>query len=166
MVQRRRAAALAASGCVLAVASAAAATGATAEPARASQKLTMSLGWVLGGSTSQEFPVVVQIDNPANVRRVVGVAAAIRLECASGGGYTVPDEYRRLKVAKRGRFQASFGPDTHRDDDDVEGSIQGTFNAARDRVRGAWRFEATEHDAGGAVTDTCESGRITWSARQ
>jgi hypothetical protein len=82
----------------------------------------------------------------------------------------VPDGYRALAVNKQRRFNASFGPTTTRNDDgtttDFEGSISGTFNKARTKASGRWSLKATDHDATGAITDTCDSGRVSWTAKQ
>lgn len=168
MVQHRCAAALAATGCVL-VAGAFTVPGASGAPAATSQSVNLSLGHVFGGFTSQDFPVILEARTPL-LKRLVGVAAAVRLECATGGGFTVADAYRDLKVDRQRRFQASFGPETRRNDDgtttEIEGSVRGRFNRTRTLARGAWEAKATERDAAGAVTDSCESGRVTWRARQ
>jgi hypothetical protein len=59
---------------------------------------------------------------------------------------------------------------TNRNDDgtttDFEGTISGSFNKARTKASGKWSFKATDHDAAGAVTDTCDSGSVSWSAKQ
>jgi hypothetical protein len=59
---------------------------------------------------------------------------------------------------------------TTRNDDgtttDFEGSVSGAFNKARTKATGKWTFKATDHDATGAVTDTCDSGSVSWSAKQ
>ncbi len=125
-------------------------------------------GTVYGGETAQRFPVVIETNK--NARKVVDATIAIRLTCTSGASATLPDGYRRLAVNKQRRFNASFGPTTSRNDDgtttDFEGSIRGTFNKARTKASGKWSLKATDHDATGAITDTCDSGSVTWSAKQ
>jgi hypothetical protein len=125
-------------------------------------------GTVYGGASSQDFPVVIQTNR--NRRRVTDAMIAIRLNCTSGGFFVIPDGYRDLSVSKKRKFGASFGPTTQRNDDgtttDFEGSISGSFNKARTKASGRWSFKATDHDAAGAVTDTCDSGSISWTARQ
>jgi hypothetical protein len=125
-------------------------------------------GTVYGGASSQDFPVVIQTTR--NGRRVTDARIAIRATCASGGSVVLPDGYRDMAVSKKRKFSASFGPTTQRNDDgtttDFEGSISGSFNKARTKASGKWSFKATDHDAAGAVTDTCDSGSISWSARQ
>ena len=132
-----------------------------------SQGVFVAIGGIYGGVTSQDFPVVVDVNRRRS--RVVRAVIAIRTSCTSGGFVTVPDGYRNVSV-RRGKFSASFGPTTQRNDDgttsDLEGTMSGTFNSSRTKVSGKWTFKATDHDAAGAVTDTCDSGSVSWSAKQ
>jgi hypothetical protein len=125
-------------------------------------------GTVYGGATAQDFPVVIETSK--NGRKIVDSTIAIRLTCTSGAAVTVPDGYQGLPVSKKRKFGASFGPMTTRNDDgtttDFEGSVSGAFNKARTKATGKWTFKATDHDATGAVTDTCDSGSVSWSAKQ
>ena len=133
----------------------------------ASRDVTVTLGASYGGVTSQEFPVVIDVNRRRT--RVVRAVIAIRTSCTAGGTITTPDGYIRM-VIRRGRFSASFGPSTQRNPDgtttDFEGTISGTVNSSRTKVSGTWSFKGTDRDASGAVTDTCDSGRVSWSARQ
>jgi len=125
-------------------------------------------GTVYGGVTAQDFPVVVETSK--NGRKVVKATIAIRLTCTSGGVVILPDGYTAMSVSKKRKFSASFGPVTSRNDDgtttDFEGSISGAFNKARTKASGKWSLKATDHDASGAITDTCDSGSINWRAKQ
>jgi len=131
------------------------------------QGVTIVLGRVYGGATAQDLPVVIETKNLA--RRVVKATIAIRLTCTSGGIAVLPDSYSAMSVKKR-KFSASFGPDTNRNDDgttvDFEGSISGAFNKARTKASGKWSLKVTNHDASGAITDTCDSGSVSWTAKQ
>lgn len=142
------------------------ATSRAAGSAKAEQ-VTLTLGTSYGGVTAQDFPVVVDVNGRRT--RVARAIIAIRLSCASGGFMVVSDGYTRLSI-RRGKFSASFGPATQRLPDgttvDLEGSISGTFNSRRTKVSGTWAYKGTEHDATGAVTDTCDSGNVSWSAKQ
>jgi hypothetical protein len=127
-----------------------------------------AVGVIYGGSTSQQFPVVLEVSK--NRRQIVSAVIGIRTICTSGSTVTGPDSYRRLSISRKGKFSASFGPETMRHDDgtttDYEGSIRGTFNAARTKASGKWRFKGTDHDGTGAVTDTCDSGSVSWRVKQ
>ena len=73
-------------------------------------------------------------------------------------------------MSKKGKFSASFGPQVNRNDDgtttDFEGSLRGALNKARTKLSGKWQLKVTDHDASGAVTDTCDSGSVSWKAKQ
>jgi hypothetical protein len=128
---------------------------------------TPDRGIVFGGITGQTFPVVVETSRDG--RTVTRALVAIRLPCTAGGSYAVPDGYRAVTVQQR-RFASGFGPETFRNDDgtsyDVQGSMTGTFNRSGTAVSGTWSLRMTDHDATGAVTDTCDSGTVHWTARQ
>ena len=124
-------------------------------------------GTVHGGGTAQEFPVVIETGK--NGKTVVHARIALRLTCTSGGIVTLPDNYGPLSV-KGGKFAGSFGPTTVRNDDgtttDFEGTMSGAFNKARTKASGKWSLKATDHDGTGALTDTCDSGSVSWTAKQ
>lgn len=122
-----------------------------------------------GGTTSQGFPVIADVN--AARRQVVRLLAAVRLTCTpSGGLITTRDGLRRVPFSKQGRFAVSFGPQTQRNPDgtttDVQGRITGRFNKARTQISGTWRLSAVDHDATGAVTDTCDTAPLTWRVKQ
>ena len=125
-------------------------------------------GVAFGGTTSQDFPIVIETARKG--KQVARATVAVRMTCTAGGFFTAPDFFERLTVSKSRKFGASFGPETLRNDDgtttDFEGSMSGRFNSSRTRVAGKWAIKATFHDAAGAVTDTCDSGSISWSAKQ
>jgi hypothetical protein len=148
----------------VAVPMAASASAGGAEP-RAHSAATV--GAVYGGFTTQDFPVVVVMNKSR--RRVVRAGIGIRTSCTSGGIFTVTDGYQDLKISKKGRFSGTFS-DTDRNADgtttDAEGSVTGALNKARTKVKGTWTIKVTDHDAAGAVTDTCDGGTIRWTATQ
>jgi hypothetical protein len=125
-------------------------------------------GRVYGGASAQDFPVVIETSK--NGRKVVKALIALDLSCTSGASISLPDDYSALSVSKKRKFSGSFGPETIRNNDgtstDFEGSVSGAFNKARTKVSGTWSLKATEYDATGAVTDTCDSGSISWTATQ
>ena len=125
-------------------------------------------GTVYGGATAQDFPVVIETSR--NGRKIVDSTIAILLNCTSGGGVVMRDGYGGLSVNKARKFKASFGPTPVRNDDgtmtDFEGSLSGSFNKARTKASGKWSLKATERDAAGTITDTCDSGSVSWSAKQ
>jgi hypothetical protein len=138
-------------------------------PASAQTRSVAAAGSTYGGVTSQGLPVIVDVN--AGRTLVTRVLTAVHLTCTpSGGVATTPDGYRRVRVTKQGRFKASFGPTTHRNDDgtttDFQGRMAARFNRARSVIVGTWHLTATDHDAAGTVTDTCDSGPIVFRAKQ
>jgi hypothetical protein len=135
-------------------------TVAAAAPAAASAR-------VLGGVTSDDWAVVVEINKSG--KQVVQTSAGLSLTCTSGGHVSLPDQYKKLTISKKGKFGGSFGPlpSTHPDGTKTlfEGSISGKTNKARTKASGKWQLKATDYDAAGAVTDTCDSGSVSWKAK-
>jgi len=141
---------------------------ASAAPASVVTPSATAVGNTYGGVTSQGFPVFVDMN--ATRRLVVREVAAVVLKCTSGGRFTIPDRFTRLAVTKGGRFHVVYGPFTQRNDDgtttDIQGRMTGALNDSKTRIVGTWRMIATYHDAAGAVTDSCDTGLLTWSAKQ
>ena len=142
---------------------------ASASPHRSgpAARVAATSGVVYGGRTAQGWPVM--IETSTNRSKVVQAVIGLRLTCTSGTFVSLPDRYLRLPVKKR-KFGFSFGPETRNNEDGTtsvtQGSISGALNKARSKMSGKWQLTLTEHDAAGAVTDTCESGVISWSAKQ
>ena len=143
---------------------AASASSQTGGPAAASAAIQAV---VYGGRTSQGWPVVIELRN----RRLVAQAlAGFDAPCTSGDSYSDWDRWTSLKVTRKGKFSAKFGPETQRFDDgttaDFQGAISGARNRAGSKFSGRWHFKATYYDTAGAVTDTCDTGNIRWTAKQ
>jgi hypothetical protein len=123
---------------------------------------------VYGGRTAQGFPVMIEVNSTK--RRVVQAVIGLRLTCSSGILPSLPDRWINLTVNRKRKFSGRFGPETTRNPDGTsfisQGSISGTFNRARTKVSGKWRLMITDYDAAGAVTDTCDTGLLGWSAKQ
>jgi hypothetical protein len=153
---------------VIAILASAPFAAAAAPEHRSTLARSAAVGVSYGGLTSQDFPVIVEVNKRR--RKIVRTDIAIRLTCTAGGFITIPDSFSRLSISKTGKFHTSFGPQTQRNDDgtttDFEGSVRGAFNTLRTKVSGKWSFKATDHDASGAITDTCDSGSVSWRAKQ
>jgi hypothetical protein len=141
---------------------------ATASPANVVTPSATAVGNTSFGVTSQGFPVFVDMN--ATRRLVVREVAAVVLKCTSGGRFTVPDRFTKLAVTKGGRFRIVYGPFTQRNDDgtttDFQGRMTGVLNDSKTKIAGTWRMIASDRDLTGAVTDSCDSGLLTWSAKQ
>ncbi len=127
-----------------------------------------AVGNTFGGLTPQILPVVVDMN--ASRRLIVRAAMALELTCTSGAIVISPDVYAGVSVTRKGKFRVSFGPVTNRNDDgtttDFQGRMSGALNAAKTRITGTWSLTSIDHDAAGNVTDTCNSGSVSWKAKQ
>jgi hypothetical protein len=141
---------------------------ASAAPASVVTPSATAVGNTYGGLTSQGFPVFVDMN--ATRRVVVREVAAVVLKCTSGGRFIFPDRFTKVAVTKGGKFHVVYGPFTQRNDDgtttDLQGRMTGALNDSKTKILGTWRIIKTDHDAAGAVTDTCDTGLLTWSAKQ
>jgi hypothetical protein len=128
-------------------------------PAAASAKF-------LGGVTGDGWPVTVEINKSG--KQVVRASIGLTLNCTSGGIIPLPDFYKKLKISKKGKFGASFGPETATNPDGTknvfEGSMSGKANKARTKASGKWQLKITDLSAANVVTDTCDSGSVSWRA--
>lgn len=163
-VRVRRAAVLATAVLGAAPLAAAAAPRHDGTPARIG---AVASGVVYGGVTADGFGLMVETNKSR--RNIVRIATGLTLHCTSGVTFNTPDGWSKLSVTSR-KFSDTFGPLTERNDDgttvDLQGAVSGKFNRAMTSISGTWSFKATEHDATGAVTDTCDSGTINWTAKQ
>ena len=122
---------------------------------------------VLGGSTSDGWPVFIEINKSG--KKIIQASAGLSLNCTSGGLVSLPDSYNKLRISKKGKFGVTFGPATSTNPDGTktvfEGSMSGKANKARTKASGKWQFKATDFAATGAVSDTCDSGTVSWKAK-
>lgn len=120
---------------------------------------------VLGGLTSQGFPVLVEVSS--NGRQLKRAVAGIELRCSSGGRFAVSDRWTRVPVTRRGTFKATYR-DSFTDEGavvTVSDSFEGKLNARRTVLTGRWRNTMVVRDANGSV-DTCDSGSVRVKARR
>lgn len=125
-------------------------------------------GRVYGGITPQNWPIVVELDkNRKTVKRIV---IGLDMTCTSNENFGTTDGFTDIKINSKSRFKARFGPqriDAAGAPADIEGAITGRRSRDRASVKGTWTYKITFYDAGGAnVLDTCESGLVSWRARQ
>jgi hypothetical protein len=125
-------------------------------------------GVVFGGRTAQGWPIAIEVSKDA--RQVVREDVGLRLQCTSGTFTNQTDAYAKLPLSTTGRFTASFAQNAvdvgngHKAD--FSGSMKGKLNARRTSGTGTWSMKLIEHDATGAVVDTCDSGVVTWKVKQ
>ena len=147
----------------------AAAQGATSSRAKVVQ------GVFYGGVTASGYPVVIQLS--ATGRKVVRATIGLELKCQTPGDITLPDAFKDIAVSRTtGRFAHSYGPEEIAADPatgvskiQVSGSITGTVNKAKTRVKGTWSQKIVAFSAadptGATILDTCEAV-VSYTARQ
>jgi hypothetical protein len=152
---------------LLPVAAVALVGGVSTQPAGALAARPAAAGHVVGGVTTQGWPIVIEVDR--NGRRVVRVVVGMDLKCTSAGQDSFPYRFEKLRIADSGRFSTAFPPQTQRLQDgttrDYSGGISGRFNTASTGASGSWHFKESFYDATGAVSDTCQAADIRWSAK-
>ncbi|MGZ4184502.1 MAG: hypothetical protein ACXVUE_01530 [Solirubrobacteraceae bacterium] len=132
--------------------------------AHASSQGVLKSGMVLGGFTSQAWPVVFELAHGG--RLVILGATGLNLTCTSGDQFPVEDGWQLLTVAKNGRVNASEQiPAQQGQGDTLTGgshSLTGRFNRQRTAFRGTWRMQLSFTNTDGSA-DTCQSGPVTFS---
>jgi hypothetical protein len=133
----------------------------TAAPAAAAPS-----GIVYGGETEQDWPVVVQLAHDG--KSVTKLLIALSLACNSGSPIVNKDRYDKLKLTASGRFSDSYGPVTTENGDGTTTDYHGTLagKVARGKITGTSRLTGDFYDATGKLVDTCDSFKVTWTARQ
>jgi hypothetical protein len=138
-----------------------------AAPALAA-KTPAPAGVVFGGRTAQSWPIAVEVSKDG--RQVVRADVGLHLACTAGGSANQFDNYRKLPLSTTGSFSSNFaqnGIDVGEGQKaDFTGSMKGKLNARRTSGTGTWSLKFVVHDATGAVTDTCDSGVVTWKVKQ
>lgn len=120
---------------------------------------------VLGGLTSQGFPVLVEVSRSG--RQVKRIVAGLRMHCGQDGRITEPERWLRLPVSRRGAFRASYR-DSFSDQGaqvTVSDSLVGKVNARRTAVSATWRLTMVVREPNGTV-DSCDSGNVRVTARR
>lgn len=132
-------------------------------------------GGVFGGTTSQGYPVLIEVSKLG--LKVSRVLTAMDLPCLHPPQYTNPEAYRGLPVSLTGKFAYSYKnikgvglPNEGISSFVYSGSIAGQFNKAGTRVTGTWREHLTAYSAadptGATVLDDCDSGVVKFTARR
>ena len=139
--------------------------GVSATPAAAPAATSYAL--VLGGKTSQGWPVVVTFNQ--RISKSTRISIGIHLDCSDGTVINQVDSYTNSPVSRAGKYFGKFGPETHPNADgtsvETSGSYTGKINRLVTKASGTWQYKLVEKDATGAVKATCDSGLVTWSAK-
>jgi len=123
-------------------------------------------GEVLGGFTSQGWPVVVEISKDA--KRINTIGIGLDMSCTSGQQAGLRDGWVRLPVGPRGKVHATLtipaSPGSSVSLTGGSDSLTGTLNRRRLTFSGVWELILMFKDSTGHV-DKCDSGRVTFAAR-
>ena len=123
---------------------------------------------VLGGFTSQGWPVVVVVSGDRS--HVIRVGIGLTMRCTSGVRFSQRDGGGMLPIRAGGKVQAAAtiapipaaagSPESLAGGSDLFAGRLGRGGAA---FSGVWRLRLVFRDTGGH-TDTCDSGRVTFAA--
>jgi hypothetical protein len=125
-------------------------------------------GQVYGGITPQKWPIVIELTNDA--RKVRRIVTGLDMTCTSNENFGTTDGFNDVKINSKNTFKATFGPqriDAAGTPADIQGAITGRRSNDSSSMKGTWSYKVTFYDAAGTTaTDTCESGLVSWKARQ
>jgi len=123
----------------------------------------------LAGLTAQQQPVLLRLDNSASVLR--RAFTTVHVTCTSGARFYQPDQFDNVEISSLRHFHTSYTlpPQTADATTTVQpsGSLTGQVDRTGTRASGTWRLTFVERNATTkAVTDTCTSGLMRFSARR
>ncbi len=138
------------------------ATFATAERS-ADAAAVPAVGQVLGGFTSQGWPVVVVFAKQR--KKIAVIATGLDMSCTSGERLPLEDGWERLPISANGRIHAAatIPPESTIFLTGGSHSLTGRLNPQRSVFSGVWRLHLTFKTATGQ-SDQCDSGRVTFTA--
>lgn len=123
-------------------------------------------GQVLGGLTSQGWPVVMQVSQ--NGKRIDDIVIGLDMRCTSGETFSTQDGFVHLRIGPTGQVRGAVTvPPSSQSGSSFAGATQsltGKLNRKRATFSGAWRLHVMFSLSNGQ-TDTCDSGRVTFAAR-
>jgi hypothetical protein len=124
----------------------------------------------LAGLTSQQQPVLLRLS--ADGRTVSRAFTTLRLHCTSGAGFYLPDSFQNTRVSTLRRFRLTYSLPPQSVDATTSITLSGSFAGQVDRTStrvsgGTWSMtEVEKNPTTGAVTDTCTSGLVRFSAHR
>jgi hypothetical protein len=120
---------------------------------------------VLGGFTSQGWPVVAEVTTDRKVLEVT--ATGVHVRCTSGSSFDTEAAWVRLPISGRGAIHASMSVPPQAGSTATLTGGSNTFNGKLNRARltltGVWHLHLNFRTADGH-TDQCDSGRVTFRA--
>ena len=125
-------------------------------------------GRVYGGITPQKWPIMLELDKAGTT--ITRIVTGLDMTCTSNENFGTTDGFDDVRLSSRSRFSSKFGPeriDAAGAPADIEGAITGRLTKDRSAMKGTWTYKVTFYDAAGTTaTDRCESGLVSWKARQ
>ena len=120
-------------------------------------------GVFLGGFTSQNEPVVIQVAK--SWRSIPMMRIALDMSCTSGVTPVFSDFWPRLPVGAGGRVRVGFTipPSSTNSIEGGTDSLSGTLNRRHKWFSGVWRLQITISGPNGQ-SDSCDSGAVTFRA--
>ena len=125
----------------------------------------------LAGLTSQQQPVLLRLS--ADGRTVTRALTTLRIHCTpSNATFFLPDGFRNVRVSTLRRFRVTFTQPPQTVDATTTLTPSGSFSGQVDRTRtrvsgGTWSLTLVQKNSTtGAVTDTCTSGLVRFSAHR
>ena len=123
---------------------------------------------IYGGVTPQNWPIVIEFDREAG--RVKRIVTGLDMTCTSKDNFGTADGFTDVKVNSKNRFKATYGPeriDAAGTPAEIQSAITGRLTKDQSKMKGTWTYKVTFFDAAGTTpTDTCESGLVSWKAKQ
>ncbi len=121
---------------------------------------------VLGGFTSQGWPVVIVISKDG--KRIGLVETGLNMSCTSGDSFPLLDGWVRLPIAANGsvRGHTTIQPASGSAVSITGGSdsFTGKLNRKRDTFAGTWQLQMSLAQTNGQ-TDQCDSGLVRFTAK-
>jgi hypothetical protein len=124
-------------------------------------------GRVLGGMTSQHWPVIMTLSGN---EKSMDARVALDMGCTSGNDWTAPDGWSRISVPANGKVNVSQAVRPYAGSGgsvSITGgldSLSGKLNRKRGTFSGVWELQLNFASSNGQ-TDSCDSGRVSFSVR-
>jgi hypothetical protein len=127
-------------------------------------KASRAPGTIFGGSTSQEYPLVLRVD--AAKKHVSDLMTSWNTHtCTPAAFYSVPEHLGNFALKSTGRFAAAWSNASPMEGGGKEGvSYQLAGRVTPTAAKGTLHVAFTDTDATGAQTLACDSGGINWKA--
>jgi hypothetical protein len=133
--------------------------------ARAGLSAASGAGTVLGGFTSQRWPVVIMMSRDRS--HITRVGIGLEMRCTSGMRFGTEDGWSAVPVGSGGkvRVSAKIPPSPGSGVSLVGGSdlFAGTLSHASTAFSGVWHLHLVFRTSDGHA-DTCDSGRVSLTA--